>query len=153
VAVETPQLIRKMSRDNPLWRYMVRGAKPPSQTWRTFLANHLKSAVSVEFFTVPTIRFQELYVFLVLAHDRRWILHFAVRRLIQLRNGPRSNCGRRFRRTVRRVFCCETRPHLRECLEDHAIFNKATLHRHLKLFLEYYHARTHLSLEMNAERR
>jgi hypothetical protein len=27
---------------------------------------------------VPTIRFQILYVFLVLAHDRRRILHFAV---------------------------------------------------------------------------
>src|SRR3954452_13885169 len=34
--------------------------------------------VSVDFFTVPTIRFQILYVFLVLAHDRRRILHFAV---------------------------------------------------------------------------
>ena len=34
--------------------------------------------VSVDFFTVPTIRFQVLYVFLVLAHDRRRILHFAV---------------------------------------------------------------------------
>src|SRR5260370_8281543 len=57
---------------------MVRCRKPPSQTWRTFLANHLKSMVSVDFFTVPTIRFQILYVFLVLAHDRRRILHFGV---------------------------------------------------------------------------
>jgi transposase InsO family protein len=30
------------------------------------------------FFTVPTIRFQVLYVFLVLAHDRRRVLHFHV---------------------------------------------------------------------------
>src|SRR5260370_4863474 len=53
-------------------KYMVHCRKPPSQTWRTFLANHLKSLlVSVDFFTVPTIRFQILYVFLVLAHDRR----------------------------------------------------------------------------------
>ena len=51
---------------------------PPSQTWRTFLDNHVKTMVSVDFFTVPTIRFQVLYVFLVLAHDRRRILHFAV---------------------------------------------------------------------------
>ena len=57
---------------------MVRGAQPPSQTWRTFLENQLKSVVSVDFFTVPTIRFQVLYVFPVLAHDRRRILHFAV---------------------------------------------------------------------------
>jgi hypothetical protein len=57
---------------------MVRRRRPPSQTWRTFLENHVKSMVSVDFFTVPTIRFQILYVFLVLAHERRRILYFAV---------------------------------------------------------------------------
>jgi hypothetical protein len=56
---------------------MVRGRKPPSQTWRTFLENHVKTMVSVDFFTVPTFRFQ-VYVFLVLVHDRRRILHCAV---------------------------------------------------------------------------
>src|SRR5882724_5185663 len=59
-------------------KYMVRSRKPPSQTWRTFLENHVQQLVSVDFFTVPTIRFQVLYVFLVLAHDRRRILHFNV---------------------------------------------------------------------------
>jgi putative transposase len=53
-------------------------AKAASQTWRTFLQNHVTSLVSVDFFTVPTIPFQILYVFLVLAHDRRRILHFGV---------------------------------------------------------------------------
>jgi putative transposase len=89
-----------MSRENPTWgaprihgellklgvnisetsvsKYIARAPKPPSQTWRTFLENHLKSLVSVDFFTVPTLRFQILYVFVVLAHDRRRILHFAV---------------------------------------------------------------------------
>ena len=93
-------LIRTMSRENPLWgaprihgellklgidigetsvsKYLVRTRKPPSQTWRTFLENHLQSLVSVDFFVVPTIRFQILYVFLVLAHERRRIVHFAV---------------------------------------------------------------------------
>jgi hypothetical protein len=52
--------------------------KPPSQTWRTFLENHVKTMVSVDFFTVPTITFQVLYVFLVLAHDRRRVVHFNV---------------------------------------------------------------------------
>src|SRR5271166_1725680 len=61
-----------------LSKYMVRCHKPPSQTWRTFLENHLTQMVSIDFFTVPTIRFQVLYVFLVLAHDRRRILHFNV---------------------------------------------------------------------------
>jgi putative transposase len=94
------ELIRTMSRENPFWgaprihgellklgidigetsvsKYMIRRRRPPSQTWRTFLENHVKSMVSVDFFTVPTIRFQILYVFLVLAHDRRRIVHFAV---------------------------------------------------------------------------
>jgi transposase InsO family protein len=100
VPKEIRDLIRRMSRENPLWgaprihgellklgidigetsvsKYLVRRRKPPSQTWRTFLDNHVKSMVSVDFFTVPTIRFQILYVFLVLAHDRRRILHCAV---------------------------------------------------------------------------
>ncbi len=59
-------------------KYLVRRRRPPSQTWRTFLDNHVSSLVSVDFFTVPTIQFQVLYVFLVLAHDRRRILHFHV---------------------------------------------------------------------------
>jgi hypothetical protein len=92
--------IRTMSRDNPLWgaprihgellklgidigetsvsKYMVRRRRPPSQTWKAFLENHREHMVSVDFFTVPTIRFQILYVFLVLAHERRRILHFGV---------------------------------------------------------------------------
>ena len=89
-----------MSRENALWgaphihgellklgieisetsvaKYMARQRKPPSQTWRTFLDNHIQNLVSVDFFTVPTIRFQVLYVFLVLAHDRRRVVHFNV---------------------------------------------------------------------------
>ena len=63
-----------MSRNNPRWgaprihgellklgiditeptvaKYMVRHRKPPSQTWRTFLDNHVKTLVSVDFFVV-----------------------------------------------------------------------------------------------------
>jgi putative transposase len=59
-------------------KYLVRHRGSPSQSWRTFLENHVKEIVSVDFFTVPTIRFQILYVFLVLAHERRRILHFAI---------------------------------------------------------------------------
>jgi putative transposase len=100
VVGEVGEMIRKMSRENPLWgaphihaelvklgieisetsvaKYMPRHRKPPSQTWRTFLNNHVKNLVSVDFFTVPTIRFQVLYVFLVLAHDRRRVVHLNV---------------------------------------------------------------------------
>ena len=52
--------------------------RPPSQTWRTFLTNHLGSLASIDFFTVPTATFRVLYVFVVLAHDRRRVLHFNV---------------------------------------------------------------------------
>jgi len=97
---EIRDLIRKMSTSNATWgaprihgellklgievsqatvaKYMIRRSKPPSQTWRTFLENHVKTMVSVDFFAVPTISFRVLFVFLVLAHDRRRVLHFNV---------------------------------------------------------------------------
>jgi len=59
-------------------KHMVRRSKPPSQNWRTFPENHLKEMVSVDFLVVPTISFRVLFVFLVLAHDRRRVLHFNV---------------------------------------------------------------------------
>ena len=93
-------LIRKISLANLLWgaprvhgellklginvsqptvaKYMVRHRKPPSQTWRTFLANHIHNLVSVDFFTVPTVTFRVFFVFIVLAHDRRRVIHFNV---------------------------------------------------------------------------
>jgi len=55
-----------------------RTRKPPSQTWRTFLDNHVGSLASIDFFTVPTATFRVLYVFFVLANDRRRLLHFNV---------------------------------------------------------------------------
>jgi len=55
-----------------------RPRKPPSQTWRTFLNNHLGSLVSIDFFTLPSATFRVLYVLFVLSHDRRHVLHFNV---------------------------------------------------------------------------
>jgi len=97
---ETRDLIRRMSRANPLWgaphivgelskigidlhkstvaKYMVRHRKPPSQTWKSFLKNHIADIVAVDFFIVPTVRNQILFVFLVLAHHRRRVLHFNI---------------------------------------------------------------------------
>jgi putative transposase len=100
VALEVRALIRHMSRANPLWgaprihgelqklgleisqaavsKYLGRRSTPPSQTWRTFLDNHLRNVVSVDFFTVPTVMFKVLFVFVVLAHERRRVVHINV---------------------------------------------------------------------------
>ena len=59
-------------------KYMVRKRKPPSQTWRAFLENHICCLASIDFFTVYTVRFRILYCFIVLCHDRRKIVHFNV---------------------------------------------------------------------------
>ena len=59
-------------------KYVVRHRKPPSQTWRTFLENHLGSLVSVDFFVVPTVLFKVLFVFVVLANERRRVIHINV---------------------------------------------------------------------------
>jgi transposase InsO family protein len=57
-----------------LSKHMPRWRTPPSQTWRTFLENHVRNLIFVDFFTVPTLLFNVLVVFVVLAHDRRRIL-------------------------------------------------------------------------------
>jgi hypothetical protein len=59
-------------------KYMARQQIPPSQTWRTFLENHADCIAGIDFFTVPTATFRILYVFIVLSHDRRYIMHFNV---------------------------------------------------------------------------
>ncbi len=210
VSKETRQLIRKMSRENPLWgaprihgellklgvdigetsvgKYLVRRPKPSSQDWRTFLENHVKTMVSVDFFTVPTIRFQVLYVFLVVAHDRRRIVHFNVTAhptaewtAQQLREAfPFEQVPRYLLRDRDRIFGSEFRKDVkamgikevlsaprspwqrayvervigtirRECLDHLIVLNEASLYRHVKSFLAYYHeSRTHLSLAKDA---
>ena len=59
-------------------KYMARHQKPPSQSWRTFLSNHTECLAAMDFFTVPTAGFRVLYVFIVLSHDRRQVVHFNV---------------------------------------------------------------------------
>ena len=55
-----------------------RTGKPPSQTWRTFLKNHMHNTYAIDFFTVPTASFSVLYVCVILLHESRKILHFNV---------------------------------------------------------------------------
>jgi len=99
---EIRNLIRQMSQENPTWgapriqselrllgyeaadstaaKYMIKHRKPPSQTWRSFLKNHVRQIAAIDFFTVPTVRFEILYCFIVLRHHRRRIVHFNVTR-------------------------------------------------------------------------
>ena len=79
-------LIRQMSRDNPPWgaprihgellmlgfevaqstvsKYMVRGRRPPSQSWKTFLRNHADGIAAIDLFVVPTVTFDQLFAVL-----------------------------------------------------------------------------------------
>jgi hypothetical protein len=100
VPEEIRALIRTMSTANPLWgaprihgellklgftisqttvaTYMVRHRPCPSQTWRTFLTNHAQQLIAADFFVVPTATGRLLFVLVLLAHDRRRIVHTAV---------------------------------------------------------------------------
>jgi transposase InsO family protein len=100
VVPDVRALIRKVAQQNPLWgaprihgellklgvrvsqatvaKYMTRTATPPSQRWRTFLANHVQQIAAVDFFVVPTATYRLLLVLVILAHERRRIIHLAV---------------------------------------------------------------------------
>jgi putative transposase len=59
-------------------KYMARRDTPPLQTWRTFLANHLQQIAAADFFVVPTVTCRLLFVLVILAHERRRVVHVAV---------------------------------------------------------------------------
>ena len=100
VSREVRDLIHRMRHENPLWgaprihgellklgfkvseatvsKYIARAPKPPSQTWLTFLRNHLHCSASMDFFVLPTLTFRLLFVLIVLHHERRRIVHFGI---------------------------------------------------------------------------
>jgi len=97
---EIRRLIQTLAKANPLWRApRIHGElkklgiavsertvsrvlrsipRRPSQNWRTFLRNHMGETVAIDFFTVATIRLRVLFVFLVMEHGRRRVLHFGI---------------------------------------------------------------------------
>jgi hypothetical protein len=106
LAAEFVLLIEQMTRGNPLWsrrriaaeraklghavtkdtvaKYMPKPAghspRPPSQTWKTLLGNHLAGTIAIDFLTVPTVTFGVLYVFFVLSLEHRRVLNVNVTR-------------------------------------------------------------------------
>lgn len=100
VPADVRTLIRTMAEANPRWgaprihgellklgidvcqatvaKYIRRRRQPPSHTWRTFLRNHVGQIAAADFFVVPTVTCRLLFVFVLLAHDRRRIRRVAV---------------------------------------------------------------------------
>jgi putative transposase len=100
VSADVRALIHTMSQANPLWgaprihgellklgievsqasvsKYLVRPRRPSSQSWRTFLANHVHQIIAADFFVVPTATGRLLFVLVMLAHQRRRVVHVAV---------------------------------------------------------------------------
>lgn len=103
IPAELRQLIRRMARDNPSWgeerianelllklglrvsprtirKYMPKS--PPAtgiprgdQRWATFLKNHARGIIACDFCVVVTAAFRVLYVFVVIEHASRRLIH------------------------------------------------------------------------------
>jgi putative transposase len=101
VSMEVINLIKQMATENPLWvvprihgeikklgfdisestvqRYMPKkGKRTTGQNWKTFLQNHSKEIISIDFLTVPTIHFKLVHVLVVIEHHRRKLIYFNV---------------------------------------------------------------------------
>ena len=167
-----------MSQANPLWgaprihgellklgidvgqasvaKYMVRRRQPPSQTWRTFLRNHMGQMMAADFFVVPTATWtaQQLREAFPWDQAPRFLLHdrdhafdgltataMGMHEVLTAPRSPWQNAYvERFIGSVRR-----------ECLDHVIILNAAGLRRVLNAYVAYYMAsRTHLALEKDA---
>jgi hypothetical protein len=133
--------------------YMMRGRRPPSQSWKTFLQNHAEAIAAIDMCVVPTVTFERLFVFVVLGHGRGHLVrdndkaygHVFLRRMMAMGICDRPISARspwqnghieRLIGTLRR-----------ECLDRMLIFGKAHLRQVLTAYACYYNdSRTHLSL-------
>jgi len=61
-------------------RYLPKRPPDPGRrhSWMTFLRNHQDAIAAMDFCIVPTVSFQLLYVWLVIDHGRRRLIHFNV---------------------------------------------------------------------------
>ena len=104
IPIELRRLIRRMAIDNPLWgeerianellvklglevsprmvrKYMPKrpdGQPRGDQRWSTFLKNHAKAILACDFLLVVTATFKLYYVFVVIEHGARRLLHFSL---------------------------------------------------------------------------
>jgi transposase InsO family protein len=100
IAGEIRALIQDMWQANPTWgsprivgelyklgidvtkstveKYRPSGRKTPPPTWKVFLATHVQDLVALDFFTVPTVTHTVLFVLVILAHERRRVVHFNI---------------------------------------------------------------------------
>ena len=168
---EIRALVRRMANVNPTWgaprvhgellmlgfdvsertvsRMMPRQPSDPEarQRWRNFLRNHREVLAAMDFFTVPTATFRVLYVFFVIHHARRTVLHVRV---------TEHPTGAWIIQQIREAFPFDSAP--RHLIFDNdkkygadvlaaIVLNERHLHRLLSEFVAYYHDdRTHLGL-------
>ena len=126
---ELRDLVRRMCEENPLWgaprihgerlklgftvaqstvsKYMLRGRRPPSQGWKTFLRNHADGIAAVDFLVVPTLSFERLFAFVILGVGRRNICGSASPRTRQ-HNGWPTRSPKPFHGTRPRPFSSPT---------------------------------------------
>ena len=179
-AAELRRWVAQMASANPLWRaprihgelkilgiavsertvsrLLRRLRRPPNQTWRTFLHNHLGQIVATDFFTVPTIALTVLFVFIVLEHDRRKVLHFNVTEHPTAPWTAQQILEAFADRDAARLTAPQSpwqNPYVerligsirRECLNHYIILNAGHLKNTLSSYFRYYHeSRTHLNL-------
>ena len=101
ISKEVIALIKQMANENSKWgaprihgelkklgfevsestvqRYMPKkGGRTTGQNWKSFLKNHSKEIISIDFLTIPTINFKLLHVLVIIEHDRRKLIYFNV---------------------------------------------------------------------------
>ncbi|MEH6948425.1 DDE-type integrase/transposase/recombinase [Bacillus sp. JJ634] len=74
--------IEKPPAPNTIAKYIPSVRKPPTekqiQSWKTFLKNHQSVTWATDFFTIPTLTFDVLYVLVIIDHQTRKIISFGV---------------------------------------------------------------------------
>jgi transposase InsO family protein len=149
------------------------------QRWKTFLKNHSKEIISIDFLTVPALNFKLIHVLVVIEHHSRKIIHFNVSKnpnpewtLQQIRNmlfdyeppkyGSYFSEGiKHFRiKQLMTAYRCPWQNGYiervigstkRECLDHVIVLNESHLWSILTDYISYYNKyRTHLGINKDS---